>query len=213
LKNKYTVWYIFIYLSSMLKSERTRLHILETVAPLFNKKGYFGMSLSGITKATGLTKGAIYGHFENKEELAIEAFRFCMRTVLKDLNAVVAQGTTALDRLINVANFYKNYYSYSKKFGGCPILNIGVDSDNQQHSISKLVRSYNERILEKFTDLIDLAKESSQIKSEVNSELYAKRFAYMIEGAVYMSHVMKDGSYLMDLSKMMKKMIANDLAI
>lgn len=197
----------------MLKSEKTRLHILETVAPLFNKKGYSGMSLSGITKATGLTKGAIYGHFENKEELAIEAFRYSIRTVLKDLNAHVAKGNTALDRLINVSSFYRNYYSYSKKFGGCPILNIGVDSEYQQTSISKLVRSYNERILEKFTKLIDAAKESNQIKSEVNSELYAKRFAYMIEGAAYMSHVMKDGSYLHDLADVMKSMITNDLRV
>ncbi|MFY7711914.1 TetR family transcriptional regulator C-terminal domain-containing protein [Tenacibaculum sp. MEBiC07804] len=197
----------------MLKSERTRLHILETVAPLLNKKGYSGMSLSGITQATGLTKGAIYGHFENKEELAIEAFRYCIRTVLKDLNAHVAKGSTALDRLINVSNFYKKYYNYSKKFGGCPILNIGVDSENQQTSISKLVRSYNERILDKFTKLIDAAKESAQIRSEVNSEVYAKRFAYMIEGATYMSHVMKDGSYMEDLAEVMKTMITNELRV
>ena len=74
-------------------------------------------------------------------------------------------------------------------------------------------RSYNERILEKFTKLIDGAKESNQIKSEVNSELYAKRFAYMIEGAAYMSHVMKDGSYLHDLADVMKSMITNDLRV
>lgn len=195
----------------MLKSEKTRLHIIETVAPIFNKKGYAAMSLSKITEATGLTKGAIYGHFESKEELATEAFRYCIRTVLKDLNAHVAKGDTALDKLINVSNFYKNYYSYSKKFGGCPILNIGVDSESQQNSISKLVRSYNERILEKFTKLIDAAKESNQVKREVKSETYAKRFSYMIEGAVYMSHVMKDGSYLHDLADVMKVMIANDL--
>ncbi|CAM1342741.1 TetR/AcrR family transcriptional regulator [Tenacibaculum amylolyticum] len=195
----------------MLKSEKTRLHIIGTVAPIFNKNGYAAMSLSKITEATGLTKGAIYGHFESKEELATEAFRYCIRTVLKDLNAHVAKGDTALDRLINVSNFYKNYYSYSKKFGGCPILNIGVDSGYQQNSISKLVRSYNERILEKFTKLIDAAKESNQVKNEVNSETYAKRFSYMIEGAVYMSHVMEDGSYLHDLAAIMKVMIANDL--
>ncbi len=195
----------------MLKSEKTRLHIIETVAPIFNKKGYSGMSLSKITQAAGLTKGAIYGHFESKEELAIEAFRYCIRTVLKDLNAQVAKGNTALDKLINVSSFYKNYYSYCKKFGGCPILNIGVDSDNQQNSISKFVRSYNERILEKFTKLIDKAKDANEIKSEIVSEIYAKRFSYMIEGAVYMSHIMKDESYLFDLADVMKDIIIREL--
>lgn len=206
------VYFLYIY-EHMLKSERTRLHIIETVAPIFNKKGYSAMSLSQITQAAGLTKGAIYGHFESKEELAIEAFRYCIRTVLKDLNAHVATGNTALDRLINVSNFYKNYYSYCKKFGGCPILNIGIDSKYQQNSISNLVRSYNERILDKFTNLIEIAKEASQVKEDVDSQMYAKRFSYMIEGAAYMSHVMKDESYLYDVSDVMKTIINSELKI
>ncbi|MBL7756118.1 MAG: TetR family transcriptional regulator, partial [Chitinophagaceae bacterium] len=47
------------------KAERTRQHIIEKAAPFFNKKGYADTSLSDITAATGLTKGAIYGNFEN----------------------------------------------------------------------------------------------------------------------------------------------------
>ncbi|WP_144916166.1 TetR/AcrR family transcriptional regulator [Mucilaginibacter frigoritolerans] len=35
----------------------TRDFILQKVAPLFNKKGYAGTSLSDLTDATGLTKG------------------------------------------------------------------------------------------------------------------------------------------------------------
>ena len=49
---------------------------LEKIAPIFNKNGYVGTSLSDITQATGLTKGAIYGNFKDKEALAIEAFNF-----------------------------------------------------------------------------------------------------------------------------------------
>ncbi len=48
------------------KSDRTKQFILEKVAPVFNKNGYFGTSMSDITEATGLTKGAIYGNFKNK---------------------------------------------------------------------------------------------------------------------------------------------------
>jgi len=195
----------------MLKAERTRLHILQTVAPIFNKNGYAAMSLSKITAATGLTKGAIYGHFKNKEELALESFRFSVRLVLKDLNAFVNSGKTPLQRLLNVAAFYKTYYEYSKKFGGCPILNIGVDSNNQETSIVELVRTYNRRMLEQFEKLIDLCKASKELKSSVNSELFAKRFFYMIEGAVYMSYVMKDDYYLIDVSNNIKDIINNEL--
>ncbi len=195
----------------MSKSEKTRLHIIETVAPIFNKNGYAAMSLSKITKATRLTKGAIYGHFQNKEELAMEAFRFSIRLVLKDLNKYIKEGKTPLQMLLNVAGFYKNYYSYSKKFGGCPILNIGVDSENQENSIANLVRSYNERILEQFSILIEMGKKENEIKTDINSEIYAKRFFYMIEGAVYMSHIMKDEHYLLDVAETVQQIIVNEL--
>ncbi|SEB96853.1 DNA-binding transcriptional regulator, AcrR family [Tenacibaculum sp. MAR_2009_124] len=195
----------------MLKSERTKIFIIETVAPIFNRNGYSAMSLSKITEATGLTKGAIYGHFLNKEELAQEAFKFSVRRVLRDLNYVVNKGETPLEMLLNVPKFYRNYYEYNKKFGGCPILNIGVDSDHQNGSISDLVRSYNYRILEKLADLIDKAKNSNEVADSIDSMTYAKRFFYMIEGAVYMSHIMRDEWYLMDLSDTMTKIIKKEL--
>ena len=150
----------------MLKSERTKLHIIQTVAPIFNRNGYVGMSLSKITSATGLTKGAIYGHFKDKEALASEAFKYSVRLIMKDLNKHVEKGKTPLDMLLNVASFYKGYYEYSKKNGGCPILNIGVDAENQENSIRDLVVSYNKRILYQFVQLIDMGKKSNQIKKE-----------------------------------------------
>jgi len=50
----------------MGKAEQTRRMIIEKAAPIFNKKGYLGTSISDLTKSTGLTKGAIYGNFKDK---------------------------------------------------------------------------------------------------------------------------------------------------
>jgi AcrR family transcriptional regulator len=60
----------------MSKSERTKNYIIEKAAPIFNTKGFAGTSLSDLTEATGLTKGSIYGNFENKEEIAIQVFKY-----------------------------------------------------------------------------------------------------------------------------------------
>ena len=195
----------------MSKSEKTKAFIIETVAPIFNKNGYSAMSLSKITAATGLTKGAIYGNFENKEQLAIAVFQFSIRRVLKDLNVHVNQGKTPLAQLLNVATFYHNYYEYNKKLGGCPILNTGVDANNHNPLIIAKVRSYNERILDRFANLIESCKASKEIKNAVDSTLYAKRFFAMIEGAIYMSSIMEDKEYMKDLAVYMNQIIQNEL--
>ncbi|CAL2083130.1 TetR/AcrR family transcriptional regulator [Tenacibaculum sp. 190524A02b] len=195
----------------MSKSEKTKAYIIETVAPIFNKNGFSAMSLSKITEATGLTKGAIYGHFTNKEELAVEAYKFSVRRVLKDMNKKVNEGKTPLEMLLKLAAFYETYYEYNIQYGGCPILNIGVDSGHQNTIIAEVVRSYNTRILDKFSQLVEKGKESGELREEVNSMQYAKRFFYMVEGAVYMAFIMQDKSYLLDLSATMEQMILNEM--
>ena len=120
-------------------------------------------------------------------------------------------GKTPLAMLLNVASFYKEYYHYNKQFGGCPILNIGVDANNQNKVIAQLVQLYNHRILEQFSILIEKAKEANEIKNSIDSMLYAKRFFYMIEGAVYMTHIMKDDSYLKDVSVVLQQIIKQEL--
>ena len=52
----------------MTKGEQTRQRIVKEAAPIFNRRGYEGSSLSDLMKATGLKKGGIYRHFSSKEE-------------------------------------------------------------------------------------------------------------------------------------------------
>lgn len=68
----------------MGKAERTRAFIIQKSAPLFNIKGYENTSLSDIQEVTKLTKGAIYGNFKDKNELAIASFEYnCSRVLVK----------------------------------------------------------------------------------------------------------------------------------
>ena len=78
---KYTNRYIFTTFAPVTKADRTRQYIIEKTAPLFNSKGFDGTSLAELTEATGLTKGALYGNFRDKEELALEAFLYSIAKV------------------------------------------------------------------------------------------------------------------------------------
>ena len=47
----------------------TKEYIIDKAYELFMTNSYEGVSISDISKAVGLTKGALYHHFENKETL------------------------------------------------------------------------------------------------------------------------------------------------
>lgn len=53
----------------------TRDHILQVACRLFLQKNYDGVSIQDITKAVGMTKGALYHHFASKEQLFEEVAR------------------------------------------------------------------------------------------------------------------------------------------
>ncbi|MFJ7770954.1 ScbR family autoregulator-binding transcription factor [Streptomyces sp. NPDC097107] len=49
---------------------RTRRTILEAAASVFEKQGYQAATITEILKTAGVTKGALYFHFQSKEDLA-----------------------------------------------------------------------------------------------------------------------------------------------
>ena len=58
------------------ESQETRKNILECAKRLFSKRGYERTSLSDIAKYSGVSRGAIYWHFESKEDLLINLVEY-----------------------------------------------------------------------------------------------------------------------------------------
>lgn len=193
------------------KAELTSQYILETVAPIFNQNGYAATSIKDITDATGLTKGAIYGNFENKEALAIAAFKHTIRNLMQEIGKHLEQSDSPLQKLYLISDFYRNYYHYSKRLGGCPVLNIGVDANNQNTLLLKKVREVIEKIQDRVAALIEEGIEAREISSKINAMTYAKRIDSILQGAIFMTYTMDDEFYLKDATKQIDDMITNEM--
>jgi AcrR family transcriptional regulator len=51
------------------KRQRTRAALLEAAAVVIRQKGYEGTTLAEVAERAGMTRGAIYGNFKNRDEL------------------------------------------------------------------------------------------------------------------------------------------------
>ncbi|MEJ2585850.1 MAG: TetR/AcrR family transcriptional regulator, partial [Robiginitalea sp.] len=122
------------------KAERTTAYIIETVAPIFNRQGYVGTSMSDLTEATGLTKGALYGNFENKDALALSAFEYNCNKLLGGLEDVLKKPGTSMDKIARLLEFYRHYDRFTQDMGGCPLLNVGVDAQFNHRILSAAAR-------------------------------------------------------------------------
>lgn len=195
------------------KAALTTQFIIETAAPIFNKHGYAATSMSTLTKVTGLTKGAIYGNFENKEDLAIKCFNYNIKRIFNNLMSGVDSVESAPDKLLAISDFYKKYYKYSEQFGGCPILNVGVDANNQNTALINHVRKMIKRFHVYIADIVDLGKEQGTIKPEVDAMEWSYRIDSMIQGAVFMTHTMHDNRYIVDVMNQVDDIIKKELSV
>jgi len=66
--------------------------ILEQASILFREHGFSGVSLSEIMKATGLTHGAFYHHFESKEDLIAKSIEDTSAKALESMREGMARG-------------------------------------------------------------------------------------------------------------------------
>jgi len=195
------------------KSDETRLYILKKVAPVFNKHGFMGSSMKVITDAVGLTKGAIYGNFKDKEELAIEAFNYNVRMIMSQVAARIRAENSPLNQLFAITDFYRNYLDFIEKNGGCPILNIGVDANNQNERLLARVNYVIRKLEKSMADIILYGIQCGEMNAGINAEKYSKRLFAMIQGSIFMTLTLDDKSYVIDMMDHVDAMIISELRI
>ncbi|WP_421807063.1 TetR/AcrR family transcriptional regulator [Flagellimonas sp.] len=193
------------------KAERTTAYIIETVAPIFNKHGYIGTSMSDLTEATGLTKGAIYGNFENKEALALSAFEHNRNMLLRAIDNALETGDEALARIYALLNFYRQYDVFTLPMGGCPILNVGVDAQGNNKLLAAAVKETVKEIEGKIALVLENGANRNDIKLPVPPLQFAKQLFTMIQGAVAMSTMMQDRKYLVNTIAYLEFLVKQEL--
>ena len=195
------------------KAAKTSQYIIERTAPIFNRNGYTGTSLSDITEATGLTKGAVYGNFKNKEALALEAFNFNVKFIVDKIKSILNDIESPIAKLFALTNFYRSYYIHSLPKGGCPLLNVAIDTNNSNPELFQSVKLVMKKLTDGIAKMIDEGISKGEIKSEIDAVKYGGRIYCMIEGAVFVSMTLKDDSYLMDMMNHIDKMIQTELQL
>jgi TetR/AcrR family transcriptional repressor of nem operon len=193
------------------KAERTSSFIIETVAPIFNKHGYIGTSMSDLTEATGLTKGAIYGNFENKEALALAAFEHNRKLLLDAIDIVLETPGTAVEKLFKLIDFYKKYDIFTLKIGGCPILNTGIDAQHNNNLLAAASKETVKEIEGKIALVLENGIHKGEFKLPVSPLQFAKQLYTIIQGSVVMATLSSDRKYLVNTMTYLEVLVKREL--
>lgn len=192
---------------SLSKAERTRRFIIEKTAPVFNTKGYAGTSIGDLTQATGLTKGSIYGNFENKDEVALAAFDYNFEKVTLYMKHRILSKENAIERLLAYPIVYRDFLKIPFLQPGCPILNTSTEADDTHPQLrEKAVEAlaFWKRSVE---NQVKRGIERKEIKADVNPSQFAVILCSVIEGAVMQAKVTGKSGDLRTAMNFLEKMI------
>ncbi|MGM8363704.1 TetR/AcrR family transcriptional regulator [Flavobacterium sp. ARAG 55.4] len=173
----------------MSKADQTRKFIIEKTAPIFNKRGFAGTSLSDITTATGLTKGSIYGNFENKEEVALAVFKHNTAKLWKKKEDWISTYTDPKSKILALVDFYRKNWKEIFEDGGCPVMNTGTESDDVMPKMKERVNLTVKNWIKNISTILEEGIAQNTFRADIDTSEYAQLFIMIIEGGILLSKI------------------------
>ena len=138
--------------------------------------------MSDLTKATGLTKGSIYGNFKNKDEVAVCAFHHNLSFIIESLTSEIDKADTYVEKLLAYPRVYCQNIKVMIAIGGCPILNTVIDADNTNETLRKLAVETIVNWKSAIMKLVRKGKTAGEIKGGTDAAAVAENIISLIEG-------------------------------
>lgn len=194
------------------RSETTRQFIIESCAAVFNKQGLAGTSITDMEKATGLTKGSIYGNFENKDAVALAVFDYNLDNKFGIIQERVDLCTTYKDKLMT--HVLVHYPTAKVQFiaGGCPMMNVIVEADDTHEELRKRAAEGLSRWKQYMTDIIEQGIAAKEFKKDTDATEVAMHIISLIEGAVLFGKASQNPQQSKKLLDLAKKAIEDNCA-
>jgi TetR/AcrR family transcriptional regulator, transcriptional repressor for nem operon len=191
----------------MRNPEVTKETILKKSGILFNTQGYKATSISNITDATGLTKGAIYRHFTSKDELEIETLAHLSGIMNESIRGRIKAEATAGNKLRAVVQFFESYISNPPVEGGCPLLNAAVEADDAHPALRKSALKVLNGLRSGLLSILEKGIHYKQLKRGIDKDLYATLIIASLEGAIMMSKLSGNDDDIKRVIKHLEKQI------
>ena len=152
---------------------KTREDLILTALDTFDKKGVAHASLNEIAQTAGVTRGALYWHFKNKEDLfealfqhIFEDFEICLAA---DADIDASNDWISLsDALVNMFERIKHNETHRKFIN---ILHLKCEHTEQNESIIRLMDKYREMWHALLTEKLRACVAQKQLPPDLNLDL------------------------------------------
>jgi len=167
---------------SAAHEQQVRDRIINAAVTVFSEKGYHRATISDVVRRSGLSVGAIYTHFRNKEELFLQSCDLISGQGLDQLAARLAPLATSVERLrAAVAYYVETIDEFEDAPGQVGLVRAWAEAGEEPGVREMLVRR-RERLVGAAQLLLREAIARGELPSWVDVEALARGFMALLDG-------------------------------
>lgn len=192
----------------MSKAEKTKQHLIEHAAVIFNEKGIAGTSVDEIILASRSTKGCFYGHFDSKEELSYASVDYLLNKLTERRTSALEKQKTATGKIHAFLEMNKSPLN-SFVNGGCPIVNFATESDDTNPVIQKKIKAMVQKAISLFVKIIEDGITNGEFTEALIPIEFATKMFLSIEGGNAICRVLNSTKPMQTVIKSLKSELAS----
>ncbi len=173
-----------IAVATRLSSETRQTQIIETVIALAAQHSPGQITTQEIADVIGVTQGALFRHFQNKESIWLAAIEWVENELLTTLEAAARQAASPMDGLQQV---FFSHVDFVITRPGVPRLIFNELQQPTDSAIKAAVRKLLQRYRQLISGLIVAGVENQEISRNIDVSAAATLFVGSIQGLVMQS--------------------------
>ena len=177
------------------KGERTRVKILDEARQLFKQKGFGATTINDLLAASGTTKGNLYFHFSDKQEVGLEV----LRREQQSFYIFLEQAFSGRSAAVGMDNFFTKALEKQCEqnfVGGCLFGNMALEASDTSPRFAELVEEVFSEWIGRFEQQIALAQTTRQIRTDIPAGELAEFIVATIEGGIMQTRLQKSAAPL-----------------
>lgn len=129
------------------KAAQNRARMVTAAARLFREEGLEGVGIDTVAAEAGLTHGAVYSHFNSKDELAAAAVSHALDVSIGEWIALTQglDGAEAFEKLLKV---YVSRWHRDDPGAGCPVALLGSEAQRASEPMQQVFKQGVRRMID-----------------------------------------------------------------
>lgn len=194
------------------EAQKTRQHLLDAALEVFWRDGVTRASLQAIAQEAGVTRGALYWHFKNKEDL----FEMLFEQQYADFFAAFNDQTLRDNQDVwthlqhNLTTMFETLATRESKHKFCNVMFSKCEQTAGNETITELACRYHRLFQKQIAYALQLSREQGRLPENTDIELAA---IYLESSLVGLIKIWIDEPERFDLIAKSKRVIAANMRV